>query len=99
MRTGYCLNEYRHKIGLSGTPLCECGGTETREHYVEDCPEYTDVREELRVRLMQHTGINDWSLDLFLAIKPKDDYQEERLVIRDIFYEFLERTDRLLKLS
>ena len=38
---------------------------------------------------MKQTGINDWSLDLFLAIKQtKKKYQEERHIIRDIFDDF-----------
>ena len=44
----------RHNVGLADTSLCECGVIETGEHYFA---EYTDVQEELRVRLIQQTGI------------------------------------------
>ena len=29
LRTGYCLNDYRHKIGVVDTPNCECGEIES----------------------------------------------------------------------
>ncbi|MEW8547060.1 MAG: ribonuclease H family protein, partial [Candidatus Thiodiazotropha sp.] len=97
LRTGYCLNEYRHKIGATETPTCNCGAVETCEHYVEDCTEYMDLRDQLKVKLMQQTGLNMWALDLFLTVKQKDEFHEQRIIISEIFEEFLEKSRRFIK--
>ena len=99
LRTGYCLNEYMHKIGVADSPQCRCGAVETVEHYIEECPEIDNLREELRVKLMQQAGLNLWSGDLFLTIKRVDEFKEERIIIQDIFEEFLTRSGRLMKSS
>ena len=51
LRTGYCLNEYLHKIGVVDTPYCECGEIESCEHYIMECSETQDLRERLRLKL------------------------------------------------
>jgi hypothetical protein len=50
LRTGHCgLNHYLHRFGLKNTPYCECGyGKETVEHFLLQCPKYTEQRRRLR---------------------------------------------------
>ena len=75
---------------------CKCGEIESCEHYVIECPEVKDlIREELK--LLQQTGLNLWSTDIFLTVTDKNEYFQERLIINDIFEEFLERSGRLTK--
>jgi ribonuclease HI len=46
LRGGYCrLNSYLHKIGQSETELCECGQKETVEHFLLECPRWTEQRQ------------------------------------------------------
>ena len=42
LRTGYCLNEYFHKIVIE-KPYCKCGEVESREHYILECAELEDI--------------------------------------------------------
>ena len=97
LRTGYCLNEYLHKIGVVDTPYCECGEIESCEHYIMECSETQDLRERLRLKLWQQTGMDLWSMETFLSVTNKDKYYQERYIINDIFEEFLERSGRLIK--
>ena len=97
LRTGYCLNEYLHKIGIVDTPYCECGEIESFEHYIIECSETQDLRERLRLKLWQQTGMDLWSMETFLSVTNKDKYYQEGYIINDIFEEFLERSGRLIK--
>ena len=93
LRTGYCLNEYLYKIGVVDRPYCQCGEVESREHYIMECSNLQDLRERLRLKLWQKTGL-DWLIEIFLTISKKDDYE---LIINEVFEEFLERSGRLTK--
>ncbi|MEW8548403.1 MAG: ribonuclease H family protein, partial [Candidatus Thiodiazotropha sp.] len=97
LRTGYCLKEYLNKIGVADTPYCTCGDVESCDHFVLDCSEIGDLREEMKLKLLQQTGLNIWSMELFLAMNPEDEYSQERTIINDIFEEFLERSGRFTK--
>ena len=95
LRTGYCLNEYLYKIGVVDRPYCQCGEIESREHYTMECSNLQDLRERLRLKLWQQTGLY-WLIEIFLTISKKDDYEQDRLIINEVF-EFLERSGRLTK--
>ena len=97
LRTGYCLNEYLCKIGVIDKPYCKCGEIETVDHYIMECEEFQDLREGLRVKLWQQTGLDLWSMEVFLTVTDKDEYYQERIIINDILEEFLERSGRLTK--
>ena len=79
------------------TPYCECGEIESCEHYIMDCSETQDLRERLRLKLWQQTGMDLWSMETFLSVTNKDKYYQERYIINDIFEEFLERSGQLIK--
>ena len=64
--------------------------------YIE-CSETQDLRERLRLKLWQHTGMDLWPMETFLRVTNKDKYYQERYIINDIFEEFLERSGRLIK--
>ncbi|KAJ7893176.1 hypothetical protein B0H14DRAFT_2218529, partial [Mycena olivaceomarginata] len=52
LRTGPCpLNEYRFKAGFTNSPACEaCGAaTETRVHFILECPRWDPFRQPLYV--------------------------------------------------
>ena len=95
LRTGYCMKEYLYKIGVEDTPYCECGEIESREHYIMECENLQDLRERLRVKLWNQTGLDIWLTDMFLAVSKKDDYYQDRIIITEIFDEFLEESGRL----
>ena len=97
LRTGYCLNEYFHKIGVVDTPYCKCGEIESCEHYVIECSDLQDLRERLRFKIWQQTGLDIWSMEAFLTIAIKDQYEQDRLIINEVFEEFLEKSGRLTK--
>ena len=52
LRTGHCsLNSYLHRFGQIDSPLCECGtGPETVEHFLLECPCYSEQRTEMRTK-------------------------------------------------
>ena len=65
LRTGCCLNKYLYKITkVVDTPYCHCGEVESREHYIMECSNLHDLRERLRLKLWQQTGL-DWLIDIF----------------------------------
>ena len=61
-----------------------------------ECSNLQDLRERLRLKLWQQTGL-DWLIEIFLTISKKDDYEQDRLIINEVFEEFLERSGRLTK--
>ena len=95
LRTGYCyLNGYLHSIGMKDSPLCTCGEPESVKHYIEDCEQYVETRETLRARLFYGTGSSEFSCKLFLEAKMKDEFQECREIINEVFEEYIKRTKR-----
>ena len=97
LRTGYCLNEYLYKIGVAEEPYCRCGEIESCEHYLMECEELQDLREGLRVKMWQQTGMDLWSMEVLLAVTKKDEYEQERPMINEILEKFLERSGRFAK--
>ena len=83
LRTGYFLNEYLCKIGVVGKPYCKCEEIESCEHYLMECEEVQDLRERLKVKMWQLTGKDLWTMEAFLAVTNKDEYEQERFIIND----------------
>ena len=54
--------------------------------------ELQDLREGLRVKMWQQTGMDLWSMEVLLAVTKKDEYEQERPMINEILDEFLERS-------
>ena len=93
LRTGYCyLNGYLHSVGLKDLPLCTCGEPESVTHYIEDCEQYEEIREMLRSRLFYGTGSSEFSCKLFLGVKVKDELQEYREIINEVFDQYISNT-------
>ena len=61
------------------------------------CEEVQDLRERLKVKMWQLAGKVLWTMEAFLAVTNKDEYEQERFIINDILEEFLERSGRLTK--
>ena len=80
-----------------GKPYCKCGEIESCEHYLMECEEVQDLRERLKVKMWQLTGKDLWTMEEFLAVTNKDEYEHERFIINDTLEEFLERSGRLTK--
>lgn len=40
-------NSYRHRLGLTANPYCNCGLPETVEHVLLECPAYSQERSHL----------------------------------------------------
>ena len=62
-----------------------------------ECEEVKDLREKLKVKMWQLTGKDLWTMEAFLAVTNKDEYEQESFIINDILEEFLERSGRLTK--
>ena len=101
LRTGYChLNEYQCKLGNRDSTFCECGEPETVSHFIEDCSRFEDIRERLRVRLRQETGIMEFSARLFLGtIKDKNEkiFEEQINSILELYIQETKRFEKTLK--
>ena len=83
LRSGYTLNEYRHKAGLQDSPYCSCGGIETVAHYICDCEEYEVERQKLITQLFYQTGEQVISTEIFLCLKDEvfKEHREALLMI------------------
>ena len=97
LRTGYVkLNYYQNKMGLHESPLCQtCCCPETVTHFIEECEQYQDFKEKLRIKLFQETGINEFTARHFLEIKDVDSHKNERQAITNILEEFISGSGRL----
>ena len=62
-----------------------------------ECEDVQDLRERLKVKMWQLTGKDLWTMEAFLAVTNKDEYEQEGFIINDILEEFLERSGRLTK--
>ena len=81
-------------VGMKVSPLCTCGEDESVKHYIEDCEQYVETREMLRARLFYGTGSSEFSCKLFLEVKMKDEFQECREIINEVFEEYIKSTKR-----
>lgn len=63
-------------------------------HYIEDCEQYEEFREILRPRLFYGTGTSKFSCKLFLGVKVKDELQEYRDIITEVFDQYISNTKR-----
>ena len=45
-----------------------------------ECEEFQDLRDGLRVKLWQQTGLDLWSVEVFLTVTDKDEYYQERII-------------------
>ena len=59
-----------------------------------ECEEVQDLRERLKVKLWQLTGKDLRTMEVFLTVTNKDEYEQERFIINNILEEFLERSGR-----
>ena len=77
LRTGYTgLNEYLQKCNIKNDANCECGEKETINHYLLECENYENEREQMRKRLFECCGIIHLDINMLLDAKPEDDYKE-----------------------
>lgn len=98
LRTGYCfLNEYLHRVGIKDSPQCECGDPESVSHFIEVCEKYEECREKIRTRLFLQTGINDFSVKLFLEVREKGPFYQYREILNEALEEFIKGTERFDK--
>ena len=73
LKTGFSkLNDYLHKIGVSESKKCKCGGSETIEHYLLHCELYFNEREAMRSTLFKQVGITELTIDLLLRCNNSD---------------------------
>ena len=95
LRSGYCLNEYLHKISPAVNAECECGEQETIEHYLLHCERYEEARQKLINRIYFYTGSVVLDLDFLLSVKPKvNDTIISCHEIMSILGDFIEETRR-----
>ena len=93
LRTGYShLNYYRHQIGISPSPLCECGGIETTEHYLLHCTIYEPERIQLRNKIAELVGININTVASLLT--KEEETKEHYLTITALVADYIKSTNR-----
>ena len=82
LRTGYVrLNEYMKKSNLGQSNKCQCGEVESVKHYILDCRQYKNEREQMRRKLFEACDITDLDLNILLDAKRDDDYKHWRSFI------------------
>ena len=69
LRVGHVgLQQWKHRFGISETPLCTCGEVETVKHYLLECVEHEQSREELLNNIKRlKLNNNDISMKLLLG--------------------------------
>ena len=95
LRTGYSrLGEYRCKIGQSETPACQCGATETVEHFLLYCPNTEDERLKLLNSLNCNLGVTQLDLQVMLGYDNHEEMKHWRQNILIELATFLETSNR-----
>ena len=96
LRSGYVmLNDYKHSIGLSDSPFCDCGQVETVAHYLEECHLHEDTRERLKVDLFHRAGLFEFSAQILLNKQKEDTHRDFRIILYDLLDDFIRSTGRL----
>jgi hypothetical protein len=86
------LRENLHSINLADTPACTCGHpSESTEHYILECPNYSNERDTL---LEELTRITVPSLEIILNGDPELSEQENREIVTAV-HGYLKTTKRL----
>ena len=95
LRTGYTeLNEYLQKSNIKKDANCECGEKESINHYLLECENYENEREQMRKRLFECCGIIHLDINMLLDAKPEDDYREWRDLILSELETYVDGTKR-----
>ena len=95
LRTGYTeLNEYLQKCNIKKDANCECGEKESINHYLLECENYENEREQMRKRLFECCGIIHLDINMLLDAKPEDDYREWRDLILSELETYVDGTKR-----
>ena len=98
------LNAHLHPIGLSVTPECQCGSTETVRHFLLDCKIYTQPRLTLFEKLdgllekrVKHYSKSDLVEIFLFGEKPHlpEKYQHNKFIFFAV-QRFLLKTKRLV---
>ena len=94
LRMGYTeLNEYLHKCNIKNDANCECREKESINHYLLECENYENEREQIRKRLFQCCGIIRLDINMLLDAKPED-YREWRDLILSELETYVDGTKR-----
>ena len=95
LRTGFTeLNEYLQKCNIKNDANCECGEKESVNHYLLECENYENEREQMRKRLFECCGIIHLDINMLLDAKPEDDYREWRDLILSELETYVDGTKR-----
>ena len=95
LRSGFInLNYYKHLLQQIDSPNCECGETETVEHYLLHCEKYDNLREKLRTEIYFITGSLEIDLETLLSFGPDDVFKNNRDNIICMLAEFVDDTGR-----
>ena len=94
LQSGYCLNEYKHKLSIVDSLYCECGSPESITHFFE-CKLYETSREKIRQELYLRANIKDFSAELFLTVYDENDPQKDcRVIINENLGTYIEASKR-----
>ena len=95
LRTGYCsLNYYKHQVGHSSIePSCVCSAIETVSHYLLECPEHEDIREDMMKDLITAVGLRTFNLTTLLGKSDDEDRDTYRRKI-EIVAKYIRKSKR-----
>ena len=71
---------------------------ESVEHFIQECQNYEGLREGLSVKCHQLMEICGWTSTSVLDLRMKDNNEEFRLLLTEIFDEYLERSEWFSKM-
>ena len=95
--THTALNEHMHRIGLSESPMCNCGtDRQTVEHVIMKCPLLHDERRELifgmdYIYAKHNTPIWERNVDFQTLLLPDHTNKVTRIAIRNIWCAFVRK--------
>ena len=97
LRIGHVgVNKYLYRVGLKDTPMCDlCGAEETIEHYILECPGYSQQRDHL-LEYCKKLGVRDVNLKVLLGGEEK--YKNSCRDILRCLLKYIVSTGRVTKL-
>ena len=95
LQSGYTqLNGYRNRLNQVPPNKCDCGQTETVEHFLLQCPWYESARNTMELNLSRSTGLYHLDLQILLGIEDDDNIPNFRESIIQEQTQYIRATGR-----
>ena len=94
LRSGYCkLKEYRQKVGIIDSPLCECGAIEVIQQFLLECPNYSMQREKFKQSVLLSCGIRNIDTELLFSVTEEDLKELHPLILNQLDNTLMKQKD------